>query len=102
MYCKCGEMEFAHHLFDRMPKQNVVSFNSLISGYAQKGFHDHVMNVFAEARLAGLKLDKFTFAGALSVCVQSGDIELVDVDILTRLGACLRDLMNWTMFLGIL
>lgn len=76
MYCKCGEMEFAHHLFDRMPKQNVVSFNSLISGYAQKGFHDHVMNVFAEARLAGLKLDKFTFAGALSVCVQSGDIEL--------------------------
>jgi pentatricopeptide repeat protein len=33
------------------------------------------MGVFNEARVAGLILDKFTFAGAINVCGQTGDLE---------------------------
>lgn len=76
MYCKRGELDSACNLFDKMPKRNVISYNSLISGYTQVGLFDKAMGVFNEARMAGLKLDKFTYAGALCVCSQTCDIEL--------------------------
>ncbi|GMI85112.1 Organelle transcript processing 72 [Hibiscus trionum] len=74
MYSKAGEMDVAHRLFDKMPKPNLVSYNSLISGYNQMGAFDKAMMVFSEARKACLKLDKFTYAGALNVCTQTGDL----------------------------
>ncbi|XP_048330910.2 pentatricopeptide repeat-containing protein At3g13880 [Ziziphus jujuba] len=76
MYCKCDELDTARKLLDRMPKRNVVSYNSLISGYTKMGSFDNVMSLFNEGRVAGLKLDKFTYAGALSVCGQTGEIEV--------------------------
>ncbi|KAM1092691.1 hypothetical protein ACFX19_020240 [Malus domestica] len=59
-----------------MPKRNLISYNSLISGYNEVGLFEKAMGVFNEARMAGLKLDRFTYAGALSVCGQTGDFEL--------------------------
>ncbi|KAL6311198.1 hypothetical protein AAG906_021357 [Vitis piasezkii] len=76
MYCKCGETDVAKKLFDRMPKRNVVSWNSLISGYIQMGFYHEVMNLFKEARMSDLRLDKFTFSNALSVCGRTLDLRL--------------------------
>ncbi|EOY17313.1 hypothetical protein QUC31_001418 [Theobroma cacao] len=76
MYCKAGEMDVAHRLFDRMSKPNLVSYNSLISGYTQMGAFDKAMQVFLEARKSCLKLDKFTYAGALNACAQTGGLEL--------------------------
>ncbi|KAM2027705.1 hypothetical protein ACFX1T_019959 [Malus domestica] len=59
-----------------MPKRNLISYNFLISGYNEVGLFEKAMGVFNEARMAGLKLDRFTYAGALSVCGQTGDFEL--------------------------
>ncbi|XP_070669132.1 pentatricopeptide repeat-containing protein At3g13880-like [Malus domestica] len=59
-----------------MPKRNLISYNSLISGYNEVGLFDKAMGVFKEARMAGLKLDRFTYAGVLSVCGQTCDFEL--------------------------
>ncbi|KAJ4972369.1 hypothetical protein NE237_005468 [Protea cynaroides] len=52
MYWKCGEMEIARHLFDRMPTQDMVSPYPLISGYSQIGFYHEAVGVFNEARIA--------------------------------------------------
>lgn len=76
LYCKCGEMRFAYQVFDKMPKRNVVSYNLLISAYTQMGFYNEAIYLFNEARMEGLKLDKFTYAGAISVCGQTEDLEL--------------------------
>nr|POF05605.1 pentatricopeptide repeat-containing protein [Quercus suber] len=76
MYCKCGEINSARQMFDRMPKHNVISYNSLLSGYSQMGLFVKAMEVFNEARVVGLKLDKFTFAGALNLWGQTGDLLL--------------------------
>ncbi|XP_043726014.1 pentatricopeptide repeat-containing protein At3g13880 [Telopea speciosissima] len=76
MYSKCGEMDNARQLFDRMPRQDIISWNSLISGYSQVGFYHKAMEVFNEARVARIKLDKFTYATALSVCARAGNIVL--------------------------
>ncbi|KAK5772154.1 hypothetical protein PVK06_048427 [Gossypium arboreum] len=69
-------MDVAHRLFDKMFKPNLVSYNSLISGYTQMGAFDKALQVFVEARKACLKLDKFTYAGALNVCTQTRDLKL--------------------------
>ncbi|NHW59757.1 hypothetical protein HA378_31820, partial [Escherichia coli] len=37
MYVKCGCVEFARQVFDRMPERDSVSFNSMIDGYVKCG-----------------------------------------------------------------
>ncbi|KAF5958293.1 hypothetical protein HYC85_005518 [Camellia sinensis] len=37
LYAKCGEMEYADKVFFCMSKQNDVSWNALLNGYAQMG-----------------------------------------------------------------
>ncbi|XP_023523804.1 pentatricopeptide repeat-containing protein At3g13880 isoform X1 [Cucurbita pepo subsp. pepo] len=74
MYCKCGDIQSADKLFNKMPKPNIITFNSLISGYIQIGTLDKAMILFNKARRLGLKLDKYTCAGPLTACSQSGDL----------------------------
>lgn len=76
MYCKCRDLDTAQKLLYKMPKINIISYNSLISGYTQMGLFDKVTGLFHEARLAGFKLDKFTYAGVLSLCGQTRDFDL--------------------------
>nr|CAD1842099.1 unnamed protein product [Ananas comosus var. bracteatus] len=76
MYCKCGDLASAHQLFDCMRTRNAVSWNSLISGYSQMGLFDDALNVFIEARNAQTKIDKFTYASALSVCSRRVDLNV--------------------------
>ncbi|XVE55029.1 hypothetical protein DITRI_Ditri03aG0128300 [Diplodiscus trichospermus] len=76
MYCKAGEMNVAHRLFDKMSRPNLISYNALISGYTQMGAFEKAIEVFIDARKACLKLDKFTYAGALNVCAQTGNLKL--------------------------
>ncbi len=66
----------AHKLFIKMPHRSVISYNLMISGFSKMGLYDHAVGMFSEARKACLKLDKFSYAGLLSVCGGSGDFEL--------------------------
>ncbi|XP_057835668.1 pentatricopeptide repeat-containing protein DOT4, chloroplastic [Cryptomeria japonica] len=48
MYAKCGSLEKARKLFDKMPRRNMVSWNTIISGYAQNGYLDEALKLFQE------------------------------------------------------
>ncbi|MQM08154.1 hypothetical protein Taro_041004 [Colocasia esculenta] len=37
MYCQCGRIDLASELFNRMPRRNDVSWNSMIDGFAKCG-----------------------------------------------------------------
>ncbi|KAI7735418.1 hypothetical protein M8C21_033019 [Ambrosia artemisiifolia] len=76
MYLKCNEPHFALQLFDEMPQRNIVSWNSLISGYAQMGRYINAKQVFLEARMENVNVSKYTYASMLSVCAGTGDLEL--------------------------
>lgn len=76
MYCKCGDIHSADKLFDKMPKPNIITYNSLISGYIQMGILEKAMILFDQARRHGLKLDKFTCAGTLTACSKNGDLSV--------------------------
>ncbi|CAA7035654.1 unnamed protein product [Microthlaspi erraticum] len=76
MYCKCQDLGFARKLFEKMPERNIRSFNCLISGYTQMGFYEEAMGLFLDAKDYNLKLDEFTYAGALGFCGERCDLDL--------------------------
>ena len=46
LYAKCGQMETARLVFDRMSQPDLVSWNALISGYSSNGLNNEVFEVF--------------------------------------------------------
>ncbi|GMH06705.1 hypothetical protein Nepgr_008545 [Nepenthes gracilis] len=72
MYCKCGDMRSARMLFDRMPRKDIISWNSIITGLAHNGHSLKSFEVFAKMREAGVKPSLFTFLGLLSACSHAG------------------------------
>ena len=67
MYCKFGYVDFAHHLFDEMPRRNLVSWTALISGYAQQGRSDECFLLFS-SMLVEYYPNEFAVASVLSSC----------------------------------
>ncbi|XP_057848257.2 pentatricopeptide repeat-containing protein At3g16610 isoform X3 [Cryptomeria japonica] len=46
MYAKCGSIQKARELFEKMPQKNVVSWNAMIAGYTQNGPLDRAIRLF--------------------------------------------------------
>lgn len=74
MYLKCGHLDLARQLFDEMPERNIVSWNSLICGYTQRGLYTSAVSLFNEARAAKLELNKYAYSSMLSVCSHTEDL----------------------------
>ncbi|XP_057816350.2 pentatricopeptide repeat-containing protein At1g11290, chloroplastic-like isoform X2 [Cryptomeria japonica] len=76
MYAKCGRLDKARELFDKIPQRNVVSWNAMITGYVQNGFVEKALETFKQMQLMGLKPDYVTFATIVSACAQIGALEM--------------------------
>ncbi|XP_007039721.2 PREDICTED: pentatricopeptide repeat-containing protein At4g16835, mitochondrial [Theobroma cacao] len=78
MYCKCGALDDAWKLFLEIKKKDVVSWNAMISGYAQHGAGEKALHLFEEMRDEGVRPDWITFVAVLLACNHAG---LVDMGI---------------------
>ncbi|KAL3537176.1 hypothetical protein ACH5RR_000542 [Cinchona calisaya] len=72
MYSKCGSLEDARMVFDRMKFKDVVSWNSMIVGYAMHGFSREALGLFNDMRRTGLEPTDITFIGILNACAHAG------------------------------
>ncbi|OAY77185.1 pentatricopeptide repeat-containing protein At3g46790, chloroplastic [Ananas comosus] len=76
MYMKCGSLNTALRLFDSMSgRRDVVSWNSIISGYGSLGFGAKAIQVFEEMVESGIKPSSITFVSVLGACSHSGLVE---------------------------
>ncbi|KAH9326989.1 hypothetical protein KI387_007167 [Taxus chinensis] len=48
MYVKCGRIEDAHNMFDKMSERNVIAWNAMIAGHAQHGDLKEALRLFHE------------------------------------------------------
>jgi pentatricopeptide repeat protein len=67
MYCSCGDTETGFNVFNKIENPDLVSWNSMISGYAENGEGADAMNLFFQ--LVGVflpKPDEYTFAAVIS------------------------------------
>ncbi|TKY53105.1 putative pentatricopeptide repeat-containing protein [Spatholobus suberectus] len=72
MYVKCGEVELARRVFDEMPVRDLITWNAMISGYAQNGHARSVLEVYGGMKLSGVSADAVTLLGVLSACANLG------------------------------
>ncbi|KAG2305077.1 hypothetical protein Bca4012_064155 [Brassica carinata] len=75
MYCKCGSIEDANELFEEMTGRDIVSWNTMISGYSRHGFGEEALKFFESMKREGLKPDDATMVAVLSACSHTGLVD---------------------------
>lgn len=76
LYSSCGDMALCTRLFDEMPHRDVVSWTVLIAGYGSAARHDDALIAFERMQYAGVVPNRVTMVNALSVCADSGALEM--------------------------
>uniref|UniRef100_A0A7N0TRN9 Pentatricopeptide repeat-containing protein n=2 Tax=Kalanchoe fedtschenkoi TaxID=63787 RepID=A0A7N0TRN9_KALFE len=75
-YFKWRWVEDGKRVFDEMPNRDFVSWNAVISGYAQDGNHGHeAIRSFLEMAREGMMLDHVSFTGVVSACGHEVQLE---------------------------
>ncbi|GAV58577.1 PPR domain-containing protein/PPR_2 domain-containing protein/DYW_deaminase domain-containing protein [Cephalotus follicularis] len=72
MYAKKGNIDSANAVFDRQRERDLVSWNSMIFGYAQHGHAKKALKVFEEMRRQNFEMDCITFIAVISACTHAG------------------------------
>ncbi|KAJ4973940.1 hypothetical protein NE237_007114 [Protea cynaroides] len=75
MYAKCGSITDASQIFDEMPIRNLVSWNAMISAYAQNGDGEATFRSFHEMIQSGIEPNSVSFLSVLSACSHRGLVE---------------------------
>lgn len=73
MYVRCGRMAPAWNQFNKQ-KQDVASWNILLTGCAQRGQGELAETLFSRMMISGVKPDEITFISLLCACSRSGMI----------------------------
>ncbi|PNX84096.1 pentatricopeptide repeat-containing protein mitochondrial-like, partial [Trifolium pratense] len=60
---------------DVLEPNNVVTYNSVINGFAQNGFGEEALNMYKRMQSEGLEPNRVTFLAVLSACSHAGLIE---------------------------
>ncbi|KAK9751194.1 hypothetical protein RND81_02G249200 [Saponaria officinalis] len=72
MYAKCGYVSEAFQVFSNMPERNLVSWRSMIVGYARNGQCCDALKLIYQMREEGITVDDHIVTAVLSAC---GDVE---------------------------
>ncbi|CAL5385714.1 unnamed protein product [Camellia sinensis] len=75
MYNKCGSIERASKAFVEMSTRTLISWTSMITGFAQHGCSQQALQLFEDMRLVGVRPNKITFVGVLSACSHAGMVD---------------------------
>eukprot|EP00250_Pteridium_aquilinum_P005690 c15743_g1_i1 orf=1-1287(-) len=67
-YAKCGMIMKARETFTQLSARNIASWNALISGYAEHGHCEEVLECFDQMQLDGISPDSVTFLCGLKAC----------------------------------
>ncbi|CAM6036960.1 unnamed protein product [Sphagnum compactum] len=68
MYAKCGHIEDARQVFDRMPTCDVVACNAMILGHVKCGQAERALELFQQMQSEGVEPVAITFVGVLNAC----------------------------------
>uniref|UniRef100_A0A6V7QRD0 DYW domain-containing protein n=1 Tax=Ananas comosus var. bracteatus TaxID=296719 RepID=A0A6V7QRD0_ANACO len=69
-------MDHARNVFDRMAEKDVVSWSTMIGGYASNGLPQEALKLFFQMQDANIKPDCYTIVAVLSSCARLGALEL--------------------------
>ncbi|KAH7289132.1 hypothetical protein KP509_31G059600 [Ceratopteris richardii] len=73
-YAKCGLLEEAEDVFERLPNKNTVSFNAMIARFIEHGHYAKALQIFEQISRNDLPADPVTFICGLKACVGDANI----------------------------
>ncbi|KAF3943493.1 hypothetical protein CMV_029960 [Castanea mollissima] len=76
LYAECGNLNYCEEVLRVIGERNIISWNMLISLYAQKGLLKEALVVFVQMQTQGLMPDSYGLASSLSACGSMSSIQL--------------------------
>ncbi|KAL2504329.1 Pentatricopeptide repeat-containing protein [Abeliophyllum distichum] len=74
-FSSLGELNQANKLFHEMSHRNLISWNTLISGFQLNGLPAQGLQQLYELLLSGLRPNVYTLCHALSICASISDLQ---------------------------
>jgi pentatricopeptide repeat protein len=75
MYSKCGHVDKALKVFERMKGRDAAAWTAIICGLATNGQANRALELFEEMKVGRAKPDGITFIGVLNACCHSGLVD---------------------------
>lgn len=75
MYSKCGSIEKALQVFERLPRKNAITWSAIIGGLAMHGRANDALDYFSSMERAGVTPSDVTYIGVLSACSHAGLVD---------------------------
>ncbi|KAH7838564.1 hypothetical protein Vadar_028233 [Vaccinium darrowii] len=75
LYAKCGQIERARVVFDGLGDKTIVTWTSIVSGYAQNGHPVEALTIFSEMRKLDVKPDWIALVSVLRAYTDVEDVE---------------------------
>ncbi|KAL5761674.1 hypothetical protein ACOSP7_017938 [Xanthoceras sorbifolium] len=75
MYSKCGFVNLAYPIFDRIQQKSIVTWNSMICAFSQNGNSAEAFNLFYQMYLNFLEINEITFLIVIQACSNLGHLE---------------------------
>lgn len=76
VYAKCGQIEEAYKMFDRMPERDLVSWNTIVAGFAQNGFAELALDLVTRMHEEGRRGDFITIVSILPAVANVGSLRI--------------------------
>ncbi|KAI6676841.1 hypothetical protein NL676_037637 [Syzygium grande] len=76
LYTECGDVEAARRVFNKISDPCVVTYNSIITGYARSSRPNEALSLFREMQASKLRPNDVTVLNVLSSCALLGSLEL--------------------------
>ncbi|KAB5556116.1 hypothetical protein DKX38_007025 [Salix brachista] len=75
MYAKCGRLDMAWGVFEKMEKKEVFTWNAMICGLALHGRAEDAIDLFFKMQNQNFRPNGITLLGVLSACAHSGMVD---------------------------
>jgi pentatricopeptide repeat protein len=75
MYTKCGSIEDAQRVFNRMVTPDVITWTAMLRGHAMHGHGREAIQHFEQMGQDGVEIDDVTFIALLSACNHAGLVD---------------------------
>ncbi|KAI3938650.1 hypothetical protein MKW92_023307 [Papaver armeniacum] len=75
MYAKCGNIQIARSIFDKMDSPDMVSWTAMIMGYALHGHANEALLLFHKMKMENVRPNYVAFVAALTACSHGGLVD---------------------------
>jgi pentatricopeptide repeat protein len=75
MYSKCGFLDSAYTIFNKIRKKSIVTWNCMICGFSQNGLSLEALNLFDEMYENRHEFNEVTFLSAIQACSNLGYLD---------------------------